>query len=281
MRPATRKRSRDLQTYDKLLTESRKLLKAWIYEVRKLAAELVPQQDAKLSRRDKAVLRWEIFLCVLMADMGKAIVELAPHMLGRPISVMNRCIYEYTQKGKYFLTNRVAAWDQYNSFDARLFATVHKMRHPSVTQIHHFINRYLEWKRDHEELNEFSGNAGPLTMHLATTKQEKLTDKNGKAYTWEYHVAYDVPSLYAHGEIAMGQDVFPEFDDLDSWKYREHSEFADTLAQVNLASVWMGEFVTAAAMHYKMRDLVMRYPKLTKRTRELTTAARVLKPQSC
>lgn len=218
------------------------LLREWIVVARSIAADIAKLEKGKSkgSKREKAIARWEIFLCVMLVKAAEAVADLAPTKNVRAMTILARSLFEYQQKAQYFLAHRKDAFEQYASIGARKYVSLSKMRHPDPNVAVRLGAEYLDWKRTSGNRDERSGAVTLSTMHLRNTNPSKIkTDKDGNEYTEAYEISYGFPAWYIHGGPTLMPEVFPRLSDDSNWSFRENVTNVDPLSVVNSANASM------------------------------------------
>jgi hypothetical protein len=219
-------------TAESVTADTIDLINNLIAAIREILSDIATTErnDAKRSKRDRAISRWEIYLGVMLIKTAEGIVALAPSKNVRAMSILARSMFEYQQKAEYFLTHRKEAFEQYGSIGAREYAELSKIAHPDATVGVRLTTKYLEWKRTSGKRNEYSGNVALWNMHRQNTDASKIkTDKDGEEYTEEFQTAYGIPSLYVHGEPLLIPEVFSKLNDDRDWATREDTTYFDTV----------------------------------------------------
>ncbi len=206
---------------------------------------------SRASKKDVALARWHVYLGVLIGDAAESVAVLAPARRTRAVIILNRCIYEFVLKAKYFDVHRKEAYEQFASIGARKFAMVSRLDNPSRDMHLLFVNDYVEWKRTSGTRDEYSGNKHVSTMHVALAKDEDVkTDQAGTKYTSAFETVYSVPSLYVHADPILMRDVFPAMNDDHDWSMREEEHLLGIHGQLGLTGGNLLGYLSLMAERY-------------------------------
>jgi|ERR1035437_215370 hypothetical protein len=190
--------------------------------IEKAVDVLTPETGTPLSRRDVAARRCELQLAVLTVNVSVSVLLLCEAGDARGAYILLRSIYEYRVKAAYFRKHPKIAFEQYKSIQARLHAHLSKLNHPTpgITAIVEADLR--EWRKTAGARDEYSGSVQftKMAMDLADDAQKKK-DKRGHEYTADNQTLYGIASLYAHGDVSLMHEVFPNWRDDSDWTIDE------------------------------------------------------------
>jgi hypothetical protein len=203
------------------------------------------------TKKDVALARWHAYLGVMTTDTAESVADLAPARRTRPVIVLNRCIYEYVLKAKYFDGHRKEAYEQFASIGARKFVMASRLDNPSPDLHLLFVSDYLDWKRTSGTRDEYSGNKQVAAMHVALAKAEDVKiDTAGNQYTSAFESVYSVPSLYVHADPVLMRDVFPAMNDDHDWRMKPEEHLLGIHGQLGLTSVYVLDYLSLVAERY-------------------------------
>lgn len=199
------------QERDEILKQGVTITTSMVYAIQR-ALETIRVGPHPTEERT-ALVHWHAYYCVLMIEVGFAICELAKSDMPRAIAILNRSLFEYTEKSTYFLHHPEVALQQYKSIPMRDWTAksrvLGKFDIAAETD-----DAYEEWSRNNPEFTEFTGNQPLLRMHLENVDEnEILTDprrKSNNRFTRRYQALHDMPSFVVHGEAVLMPDAIPD-----------------------------------------------------------------------
>jgi len=237
-----------------VIAASVELIRDYVSEIRNSLAKIrasFSTRRSQMSKKDVALARWHVYLAVSANDAASAIAELANGKATRAVIILNRCVYEYLQKAKFFDRNRKIAFEQFASIGARRFAITSRLDNPLPELNALFVTDYLEWKRTSGTRDEYSGNRAVSAMHVALAKAENVkVAKDGSRYTTAFETAYSVPSLYVHADPVLMRDVFPGMKDDHDWRLVEDESLLGIFGQLGLTNAYLMEFLSVLTERY-------------------------------
>ena len=245
-------------TYEAVTNDALDLLQKAVAIARELIADVakIENRKPKASKREQAPGRWVVFLGIMLIKVADGISELVKTGNARPIIVLSRCIFEYQQKAEFLLMHREEAFEQIGSIGARRHADLSKLPADPRVDVQ-LLQLYRDWQQTSGHRDEYSGNAGVTRMHLENVDAQDIrTDSRGNRYTEELQTAYDLSSLYVHGEPLLVQEVFPNLDDWEDWEFREDYTFVDLLRPLGAAASYILRFSCVTARAYNLPNPV-------------------------
>jgi hypothetical protein len=205
--------------------------------------------------RERALLKWHIYLAVLSVDYVDAVVNLAPIGIARPMQTLNRSVFEYLTKARFFAANPKVALEQFKAMDARMFIEMGRLDHPSKKFTDELTERFEEWKTNNPAVTSYDGAKRFVTMCVSLASPYKVRQdpsKSGSEFTHELQIHYAIPSLIAHGDAAMMEDVLPRVRDKDGFEFRYESGAADTLQELQKTIRLVDHWLVHLARTFKM-----------------------------
>lgn len=166
-----------------------------------------------------AIQCWLIYLSMLVYDAARGAADLYIAGNTRAAVILQRQLYEYTVRAKYFLQEPE---DGIKAFKARKARHYSKLRNLSIKdELRQAIDEmHSQWKSANPEITEDYGQR----------KFHKMALGADSATGYGYH--YEIPSIWAHATL-VGFDVFDLRDD----KVQISFESVSLTPQIGLASV--------------------------------------------
>jgi len=230
-------------TYNELVSEGAVLANTLLGALHTALSKMGPAPE--FSEERLAVRRWQVFLSTILLEVASAAAELATLGYPRAMAILNRSVYEYLTKLKFFSANPIVARDQFATVPIRNFALLEKVA-PTDEVAQEMLDAYDTWRAANGELDEYSGNKTLLNMHLAIQKPERvLTDKrNSKLrYTKEHKTLHDLPSQVTHGEGVLMFDVFDNLDDPKNFNARLRSRIFTVIRELSKLVTLLNDFL--------------------------------------
>jgi hypothetical protein len=252
------------------------LCKDHIALLRAICGDLtVPKKTQKrLSKRDLAGYRWQIFLGTLMADVAEGLLDMVEPEHVRPMWILNRSIFEYQQKSEFLIKNRKIAFEQYGSLVARKFSELMRLSHPTKAHSQALVAEYLDWKRTSGIRDKYSGDRGAFTMHLANADKAKVKrDAEGNEYTEEFAIAYAIPSFFVHAAPAAMEEVFLNLRDASDLRLRAGPYLTDSVQQLGLTCTNMLRFAATVVDAFSMKQRKAEVSELVRQTRAVKSTS--------
>jgi hypothetical protein len=230
-------------TYDELVAEGVSLAKTMLGSLYEALKNMAPPPSS--SEEELAARRWQVFLSTMLLEVASAAADAAASGYPRGIAILNRSVYEYNEKLKFFSRDKATARIQFATVPIRNYALMEKVA-PTKDLAQHMTESYDAWRAANGSLDEYTGNKSLLNMHLATTKPESILvdERNPKLrYTREHKTLHDVPSQVVHGEGVLMFDVFDDLDDPKNFNARLRSRVFTVVRELSKLVTLLCDFL--------------------------------------
>ncbi|MGD0474109.1 MAG: hypothetical protein ABSB70_12990 [Candidatus Velthaea sp.] len=233
----------DSETLDGVVSDGVKLAKIMLGALNAAVTHMKPPPE--FTDQARSLRRWQIHLSVLMLEVASAAADAAAEGYARSIAILNRSVYKYSTKLKYFSAHHDDAHKQFTTIPIRNYSMLEKAT-PQTEVALQMSEAADTWREANADRDEYSGNKKLLGMHLAVQKPERILDdrRNPKLKnTREHHTMHDIPSQVVHGEAVLMFDVFDDLDDDDNFNARLRSRIFTVIREISKLVTLLMEFL--------------------------------------